>query len=236
MEEPTGDARAAAVRRRRPPPWAVNPGEGALVAGLRAGDETAFQTLIRRHQAPMLRLARAHVSSHATAEDVVQETWLAVLRGVDRFDGRSSLTTWVYRILVNRAKTAGQREWRCIPDSQFAPHESDGPAPEIAAERLLDELHPQWPQPWKRPAPAGERSVEDQLVTLEAVGVVGDAINHLPPTQRLVVTLRDVECWTAQEVCCVLGLSESNQRVVLHRARGRVRQRLEGYYGSVDKR
>ncbi len=208
----------------------------ALVAGLRAGDEAAFLTLIRRHQASMLRIARVYVASHASAEDVVQETWLAVLRGVDRFDGRSSLKTWMYRILVNRAKTAGQRERRCVPDSQFAPHQPDGSEPAVAAERFLDALHPQWPQHWKHPPLPWERSVEDRLVTAEAVGVVGDAINDLPPAQRLVVTLRDVECWTAQEVCRVLGLSESNQRVVLHRARGKVRQRLENYYGSADNR
>jgi RNA polymerase sigma-70 factor (ECF subfamily) len=208
----------------------------ALVAGLRAGDETAFLTLIRRHQAPMLRVARAYVSSHATAEDVVQETWLAVLRGVDGFDGRSSLKTWLYRILINRAKTAGQRDRRCVPDSQFGPPESDGSEPAVAARHFLDALDPQWPQHWKQPPLPWERSVEDRLVTSETIGVVGDAINDLPPGQRLVVTLRDVECWTAQEVCRVLGLAETNQRVILHRARSKVRQRLESYYGSADGR
>ncbi len=235
MEELTGDAPVAAVRERRAPPPATDAGEVALVAGLRAGEETAFLTLIRRHQAPMMRIARAYVSSSATAEDVVQETWLAVFRGVDRFDGRSSLKTWLYRILVNRAKTAGQRERRCVPAAQFAPPETNGSEPAVAAERFLDMRHPQRPQHWKRPPVPWERSVEDRLVDSEAVGVVGDAINDLPPAQRLVVTLRDVECWTADEVCRVLRLSETNQRVILHRARARVRQRLENYYGSSTR-
>jgi RNA polymerase sigma-70 factor (ECF subfamily) len=205
----------------------------ALVAGLRAGDETAFLTLIRRHQASMLRIARVYVASHAAAEDVVQETWLAVIRGVDRFDGRSSLKTWLYRILINRAKTAGARDRRCVPDSQFALHRPDGSEPAVAAERVVDAPCPLWHQ-WKQPPLPWEQGIEDGLVTSEAVGVVGAAINDLPPAQRLVVTLRDVECLTAREVCGVLGLSATNQRVILHRARHKVRQRLESYYESAD--
>ena len=205
----------------------------ALVAGLRAGDDTAFLTLIRRHQASMLRIARVYVASHASAEDVVQETWLAVLRGVDRFDGRSSLTTWLYRILINRAKTAGERDRRCVPDSQFALHQHDGSEPAVAAESVVDAPCPLWHH-WKQPPLPWEQVIEDGLVTSEAVGVVGAAINDLPPAQRLVVTLRDVECRTAREVCGVLGLSATNQRVILHRARHKVRQRLESYYESAD--
>ncbi len=234
MDDSTDDVLRAPVRKRRGPPSVLD-AEGALLAGLRAGDEDAFVALTRHHGGPMLRVARRYVSSHAAAEDVVQETWLAVLRGVDRFDGRSSLKTWLYRILVNRAKTAGQRDRRCVPDPPFSPQDLAGSEPAVGPERFYDVSHPQWAGRWKQPPTPWECSVEDRLVTSEAVGVVGAAINDLPPAQRLVVTLRDVECWTAQEVCSVFGLSETNQRVILHRGRGKVRQRLESDYRTIDR-
>jgi RNA polymerase sigma-70 factor (ECF subfamily) len=233
MGDSTDDVLIARVKKRWGPPSALD-AEWALVAGVRAGDEDAFLTLTRRHQGPMLRVARAYVSSYDTAEDVVQETWLAVLHGVERFEGRSSLKTWLYRILINRAKSAGQRDRRGVPDPPFAPPDLDGSEPFAGAERFYDASHPQWAGRWKLPPTPWECTVEDRVVTSELVGVVVAAINDLPPAQRLVVTLRDVECWTAQEVCGALGLSETNQRVILHRGRGKVRQRLESYHGSVD--
>jgi len=233
MDHSTDDALMTTVKERRKPPSALD-AECALVAALRAGDEDAFLTLTRRHEGPMLRVARTYVSSHATAEDVVQDTWLAVLRGVDRFDGRSSLKTWLYRILINRAKTAGQRDRRGVPDPPFAPQGLDGSEPSVGAERFYDVSHPQWAGHWKQPPTPWECTVEDRLVTSEVMGVIGAAITDLPPAQRLVVTLRDVECWTAQEVCGALGLSETNQRVILHRGRSKVRQRLESYHRSID--
>lgn len=207
--------------------------DARLVAGLRCGSETAFTTLVRRHQAPMLRVARAYVSSSASAEDVVQETWMAVLRGVDNFDGRSSLKTWMYRILTNRAKTTGQREGRCVPDAAFAEGEVDGCGPAVPAERFLGGGRPETPRRWRRPPLPWERAVEDDVVRKEALAIVRDAIDQLPPSQRLVITLRDVECWTPEEVCTLLDLSPTNQRVLLHRARSKVRQRLEGQHGTT---
>ncbi len=207
--------------------------DARMVAGLRCGSETAFTTLVRRHQAPMLRVARAYVSSSASAEDVVQETWMAVLRGVDNFDGRSSLKTWMYRILTNRAKTTGQREGRCVPDAAFAEGEVDGCGPAVPAERFLGGGRPETPRRWRRPPLPWERAVEDDVVRKEALAIVRDAIDQLPPSQRLVITLRDVECWTPEEVCTLLDLSPTNQRVLLHRARSKVRQRLEGQHGTT---
>lgn len=210
-----------------------DPDDARLVAGLRCGSETAFTTLVRRHQAPMLRVARAYVSSSASAEDVVQETWVAVLRGVDNFDGRSSLKTWMYRILTNRAKTAGQREGRCVPDAAFIEREVDGCGPAVTAGRSLGGGRPETPLRWRQPPLPWERALEDEVVRKEALAIVRDAINQLPLSQRLVITLRDVECWTPEEVCDLLDLSPTNQRVMLHRARSKVRRRLEGQHGTT---
>lgn len=127
------------------------PDDARLVVGLRRGSEMAFTTLVQRHEAPMPRVARAYVSNQASAEDVVQETWIAVLRGIDGFDARSSLKTWLYRILTNRAKTAGTSEGRCVPDSAFIEREIDGYSPAAPADRFLSADHPQWPQHWRRP-------------------------------------------------------------------------------------
>jgi len=199
------------------------PEDGPLVAGLRAGDEAAFVALLRRHQTPMLRIARTYVMNQATAEDVVQDTWLVVLNGVNRFEGRSSLKTWIYRILTNRAKTAGQRERRCVADSASARREIEAAEAGTPAGRFRPEREIERSRYWMRPPAPRVQSVDDALVTSERVAFVVTAINLLPLVQRLVITLRDVECWTATEVCNALELSQTNQRVLLHRARSKVR-------------
>ncbi|MBA2282711.1 MAG: RNA polymerase sigma factor [Acidimicrobiia bacterium] len=180
----------------------------------------------------MLRVAGGYVGSRATAEDVVQETWLAVLRGVDRFDGRSPLKTWIFRILTNRAKTAGQREARTVVVADIVepavPRRPGSPA----FERLLNGGHERI-QHRKTPEPQ-QPTTDDRLIAYEAVGLVVAAINELPPAQRLVITLRDVDCWSAQEVCDGLGLSEANQRVLLHRARAKVRAQCAHYLTSAS--
>jgi RNA polymerase sigma-70 factor, ECF subfamily len=194
--------------------------EAALVARLRAGDEAAFRALIEMYHAMLVRVARMYVSTQAVAEEVAQETWLAVLEGIDRFEGRSSLKTWVFRILTNRAKTRGIREGRSLPFSALEPDE-----PAVEPGRFHGAEH-NWPGHWAAP-PAG--FPEERLIAGETRDVIERAIEGLPPTQRAVISLRDVEGWSAEEVCNALTLSETNQRVLLHRARAAVRAALEQY-------
>jgi RNA polymerase sigma-70 factor (ECF subfamily) len=198
--------------------------EASLVARLRSGDESAFRALIEMYHAMLVRVARMYVSSQAVAEEVAQETWLAVLEGIDRFEGRSSLKTWIFRILTNRAKTRGIREGRSLP---FSSLEADEPA--VEADRFHGDGHA-WPGHWAAP-PAG--FPEERLLAGETREVIEQAIEALPPTQRAVISLRDIEGWSAEEVCNALTLSETNQRVLLHRARSSVRAALEQYLGQT---
>jgi RNA polymerase sigma-70 factor (ECF subfamily) len=199
--------------------------EAQLLEALRAGDEAAFTQLVREYQPSLVRVARIYVPTQAAAEEVAAETWLAVLNGLDRFEGRSSLKTWIFRILTNIAKTRGQRDGRTLP---FSALENPGRVPEAAldADRFLDPEHPRWPGHWAvRPEPWPE----DALVAAETQAVVAEAIEALPPAQRAVISLRDVEGWSSEEVRNALELSETNQRVLLHRARSKVRRALESY-------
>ena len=197
----------------------LSPKDAKLVEGLRARDEKVFMELIRALNPSLLRVARMFVPTAALAEDVVQETWLAVLNGIDRFEGRSSLKTWIFRILTNIAKTRGERERRSIP---FSALDTEDGGFEPAVERSRFTGTGQWavlPRAWP----------EDKLLAAETLSVIERAIERLPPTQRTVITLRDVEGWTADEVRNALELSETNQRVLLHRARAKVRHALEQY-------
>ena len=193
--------------------------DGQLVERLRARDEAAFEELLRRYNAPLLRFARQFVSTPAVAEDVVAETWLGVLKGIDRFEGRSSLKTWIYRILANTAKTRAEREGRSVPFSALEDGETPF-EPTVDRSRFLGTGH------WGSPPRAWP---EDRLLRDETRAVIEQAIAGLPPTQRLVVSLRDVEGWSADEVRNALELSETNQRVLLHRGRAKVRRALEEY-------
>jgi RNA polymerase sigma-70 factor, ECF subfamily len=188
--------------------------DARLLAGLRAGDEAAFVELVRRYSPALLRLAQAYVPSRAVAEEVVQDTWLGVVRGIDRFEGRSTVKTWLFRIAANRARTRGAREPRTLPLGDW----DEGPS--VDPDRFLPADHPKWPHHW---------AVEPlQIVeTAETIAHVRDAIDRLPPMQRAVITLRDVQGWDGADVCDALELSEGNQRVLLHRARSRVRADLE---------
>jgi RNA polymerase sigma-70 factor, ECF subfamily len=202
--------------------------EAQLLEALRAGDEAAFTQLVREYQPSLVRVARIYVPTQAAAEEVAAETWLAVLNGLDRFEGRSSLKTWIFRILTNIAKTRGQRDGRTLP---FSALENPERVPEAAldADRFLDPEHPRWPGHWAvRPEPWPE----DALVAAETQAVVAKAIEALPPAQRAVISLRDVEGWSSEEVRNALELSETNQRVLLHRARSKVRRALESYLGE----
>ena len=193
--------------------------DAALVDGLRAGDEEAFAMLVMRYHASLKRLARMYVSTDSVAEEVVQETWLAVLDGIGRFEGRSSLKTWLFRILTNKAKTRGQRESRTLPFSSLA---ADGDEDRTAVPVDRFARGGAWAAP-----PRGVP--EERLLAGETRAVVEEAIAALPSNQRAVITLRDVEGLSSEEACNVLGLSETNQRVLLHRARAKVRAALERY-------
>ena len=199
--------------------------DAQVLARLRAGDEAAFAEVVRGWSPAMLRVARAHVHSHATAEEVVQETWLGVLRALDQFEGRAQLRTWVFRILVNTAKTRAQREGRSIPFSAL--HDpARVPVAAVDADRFLADDHPHHPGGWEAPP---RELPEDRLIASETRDLIERAIEALPATQRAVISLRDVEGWSSDEVRNALDLSEVNQRVLLHRARAHVRQALEDY-------
>lgn len=197
-------------------------GERALVEGLRAGDEDAFLRLVEMHHASMLRLAGMFVPSRAVAEEVVQETWLAVIEGIHRFEGRSSLKTWLFRVLTNRAKTRGEREGRVVPFSSVWRGEMETDEPAVEAGRFDVDGY------WTSPPPPAELP-DERVVGAEFRELVDDAIRGLPPSQQEVITLRDVEGLHSAEVCELLGVSEGNQRVLLHRARSKVRKALESY-------
>jgi RNA polymerase sigma-70 factor (ECF subfamily) len=184
-------------------------------------------TLVDRHGASMLRLARVYVRDRAVAEEVVQEAWLGVLRGLERFEGRSSLATWLHRIVANLAKTRAVKEARSVPFSALAGPDVGEQEPSVPPERFRgpeDRWAGHWaapPNPWGRP--------DAELLSAETRDWIVAAIDALPQLQRQVITLRDVEGWSAEEVCNVLELSDTNQRVLLHRARTKVRQALNDY-------
>ena len=196
-----------------------------LVQRLREGDEAAFAELIDSYGATMLRVAQMYVRDRATAEEVVQETWLAVLNGIDRFEERSSLKTWLFRILTNRAKTRGERDGRMVPFSSLAGAATEGEEPSVDPDRFLGPDSPH-PGAWAAP-PVGWP--EDRLLESETLGVIEVAIDKLPEAQREVILLRDVDGWEPMEVSDVLGITDGNQRVLLHRARSKVRAALEDY-------
>jgi RNA polymerase sigma-70 factor (ECF subfamily) len=195
-----------------------------LVEGLRAGDEAAFAELMRRYGASMLRIAQMYVRSRAVAEDVVQEAWLAVFKGIGRFEGRSSLKTWLFRILTNTAKTRAVREGRSIPFSALG---SDDGEPTVDPDRFLGPEE-RFPGHWGSP-PSSWGEPEERLVAAETLDVIRAEIDKLPPAQALVITMRDIEGFSSEEVCNALDISETNQRVLLHRARAKVRRALEDY-------
>jgi RNA polymerase sigma-70 factor (ECF subfamily) len=199
-----------------------------VVEVLRRGDEAAFMALVGQYHNAMIRLATMYVRDRAVAEEVVQDTWLDVLRAIHRFEGRSSLKTWIFRILTNSAKTRGQREGRTIAVNW---QEGVDDEPAVSPDRFLPAGHPQGPHHWQaagKPAAWGD-DVEEQLASAETRAHIQQLIAALPPGPREVITLRDVEGWSSGEVCNVLGISETNQRVLLHRARSKVRRALEQY-------
>jgi RNA polymerase sigma-70 factor (ECF subfamily) len=200
--------------------------ESELIASLRAGDERAFEALVERHYSTMLTVARHYVSSRAVAEEVVQEAWLGVLKGLDRFEARSSLRTWILRILVNTAKTRGAREARSVPFASLAP---EGDEPAVGPDRFRGADDP-FPGHWRAYPGNWQRLPEEALADRETLDLVLTTIHALPGPQRIVITMRDIQGCDAEEVCAALDVSEGNQRVLLHRARSRVRRTLERHF------
>lgn len=201
----------------------LSPEDARLVDGLRAGDEAAFAAVMREYGGAMLRVAQMYVSSRSVAEEVVQEAWLGVLKGIGRFEGRSSLKTWLFRIVANTAKTRGMREARSIPFSALGEADDE---PAVDPDRFLgdgERFPGHWGAPPRRWAPEGE------LLSQETLDVIEREIERLPPAQRAVITMRDVQGLTSDEVRNALELTETNQRVLLHRARSKVRAALEEY-------
>lgn len=199
--------------------------DSAFIERLRLGDEQAFSDLVDRYQGSMLRLAMIFMPNRAIAEEVVQDAWLGVMHGLSTFEGRSSLKTWIFRILTNRAKTRGVRENRTLPFA-FTPDTDSDPMASVDSSRF--KANGMWdapPHPWNLDSP------EKLLITKQAIQCLEKALHELPPSQRAVVTLRDIEGIDTNDVCNILEISETNQRVLLHRARSRLRAILEDHIG-----
>lgn len=202
--------------------------EANVVAALRCGDEATFERLVERYQNTLLRVAKAYVGSVAVAEEVVQETWLGLLESLDRFEERCSLKTWIFRILLNRAKARGVREARSLPFSAFRMVDTEDDA--TVDPSVFDAVRHQWtsiPHSW-------DGIPEERLLAEETHGQIRRAVEQLPANQQTVISLRDIAGWSSAEVCASLGISEANQRVLLHRARAKVRQALDHYFDHAS--
>ncbi|PYO79118.1 MAG: RNA polymerase subunit sigma-24 [Gemmatimonadetes bacterium] len=217
------------------PPLAVpitspRPDEDAeLVDGLKCRDEAAFVTLLERYQGQLLRLALVYCRTKDIAEEIVQDTWLAVIQGIDRFEGRATFKTWLFQILVNRARTRAVKEGRSLSFSSITDEAEMPGEPAVPPERFRAADDP-WPNHWALPPHSWGESSDARLLAAETMDLVNRAIAQLPPAQQQVITLRDIEGWTSEVVCNVLEISETNQRVLLHRARSRVRAALEAHF------
>jgi RNA polymerase sigma-70 factor (ECF subfamily) len=199
------------------------------VEKIRRGDEGAFAALFDEFQPTLRRVVRHYVDSPAVAEEVIQETWLGVIRGIFAFEGRSSLKTWVFRILVNRAKTRATREKRTVPFAEIGTDDLEGSPPSVDPAQLLARDRTARHGPWNEARRDRRPSPEEALLGAEVERRLAAAIDELPSNLRVILTLRDVEGWSAEDVCNALGLSDTNQRVLLHRARLKVRAALAPY-------
>jgi RNA polymerase sigma-70 factor, ECF subfamily len=219
------------VAGRRTTARAIYVDDTVLVSALRDGDEAAFAWLLDRYDQSLRRLAMNYVQSRAIADEVVQDTWMGVINGIDRFEGRSSLKTWVFRILANIARARGVRERRAVPFAGAGSVLEDGAEPALDPDRFRPD-GAEHAGHWMSYPAAWEHEPEGRIEAGETVGVVRDAMRALPPAQQEVMTLRDVEGWTSSEICDAMNISETNQRVLLHRARSKVRTALEQYFAS----
>ena len=249
MDEASNQVAAGSPERAGPAPAPPPSAEDlAALEALRRGDEGAFTTLVGQHHETLRRIARLYVSSPAVADEVVQDTWLAVIRGLWAFEGRSALRTWIFRILINRARTRARREGRTVPLFDVGEGEVDPPGsgtdssiwgtapdperdPDAHGRSAVPADRVPTPDSGRPPRDSAE-SPEARLLSEETGSRIRRAIETLPPTQRLVITMRDLEGCSSEEVCNALDLTETNQRVILHRARSRVRAMLEPYFGG----
>lgn len=202
-----------------------------LLAGLRAGHESAFVELVERYGPSMLRVAGLYVRSSHVAEEIVQETWVRILGSLEGFEGRSSLRTWIFVVLGNCARRRAELEARSTP---LADPDAGEPGPSVEGARFFADDHPRWPRAWATPVAEWGELPESRLLSDEAVAKFQEAIAALPARYVTVITLRDLEDWSADEVCTLLDLSPENQRVLLHRARTRVRAALEAYLAESE--
>jgi RNA polymerase sigma-70 factor, ECF subfamily len=225
MAETEAPASAAA------PPLSLE--DAQLVEALRAGDEAAFTALVGRYGSLMLRVARLYVSNRSVAEEVVQEAWLGVLTGIGRFEGRSSFKTWLFRILTNTAKTRAEREGRSVPFSSLAAAELEPAEAAVDADRFIPQGE-RWASYWSSTPRRFDVLPEGRLLSRETFAVAQAAIDELPVAQKAVITMRDVAGFPSEDVCEALALSEGNQRVLLHRARSKVRRALERHFEEAD--
>ena len=211
-----------------PPAFELSSTERIQLDALRRGDERAFQELVNQYHSAMVRIAQMFVDDRVIADEVAQEAWLGFLRGLHRFEGRSSLKTWLFTIVSNLAKTRGKREKRSIPFSFFENYDQDTDEPALPENRFRSAGDPfafHWamkPAPWNF-------DPESVALNSELMNYLETAIGMLPEQQRAVITLRDIQGWSAEEVCNALGIAETNQRVLLHRARSKLRRALEEY-------
>lgn len=203
--------------------------EARLLEQLRAGGEEAFSELVDRYGPSMLRVAWLYVRDQGLAQEIVQDTWVNVLRGLDRFEGRSSLRTWIFVILGNCARRRAERERGTIPFAE--PHEQTLHAA-VEPNQFFSSSHPRWPGAWSTIVEDWRGLPEDSLLSTEATAAFRAAVAELPARYAVVITLRDLDDWTAREVCDVLAITPENQRVLLHRARARVRVALIEYFGD----
>jgi RNA polymerase sigma-70 factor, ECF subfamily len=208
----------------------VHSDESRLLHALREGDEQAFTTLVDRYGPAMMRFARMVTTDTAIAEDCLQEAWLGVLKGLERFEERASLRTWIFSILLNRLKSRLERERRLVPFSELGGASATSDDSAVEPERFLSSEHPRWPRHWREDPTSWGASPEVHLLSQEVRAKVEQAVASLAPSQRAVITLRDIEGFSAEEVCNLLAITETNQRVLLHRARSRVRRALERYF------
>ena len=238
METLTSAVESGCVQNWSAPPpigFPVPPEDGALVERLRNRDEASFRELVRRYHGSLVRLAQSFVHDRAVAEEVAQETWVGVLRGIEQFAGRSSLKTWIFQILINRAKSRGVRDARSVPFSALGDRDSEAGDPTVNPSRFFPSEDPECPDGWVSKPQQWDMTPEQLLLSQECRSYIEQAIASLPELQKEVITLRDVQGWSSEEVGNILGVSESNVRVLLHRARSRVRQAMGGYLGAYHR-
>jgi|SRR5579884_2002673 len=207
-------------------------GEHCLIKRLKAGDEAAFARLVEQYHSTLLLLARKYVRSQCSAEEVVQETWMGVLQGLASFEERSSLKTWIFRILTNNAHTRALRDQRVVPFSSLTERCGEWDAYMDELERFEGVKQP-FPGSWSSLAEDKQETPEENLLSSETHAHIAGTLAELPISQRTVMTLRDIEGWRPEEICTKLGISMGNQRVLLHRARTKVRRVLEQYFDET---